>query len=924
MGKRRIELIQMFQIITITALILLAVISISFNIISSSKEFKKQAETMRQDFLAQKKALIKREVMRAVTLVNEQRSYAEEEAHRIVKQRTNEAVIIAENIYQQNKKNHSDNEIKKMILDALREIRFAQGTGYYFITRLDGQEVLFADKPELEGKNLLDLLDPEGNHVIKEMISIARTAGAGFYEYSWTKPNSTGNNHKKVAYVKKFEPFNWFVGTGLYIEDIESRMKKELLSLLSKVSFGNSGYIFVDSLSGDALVTKGTVLPGNQKVWELYKKSPEKIKIAFKQARTKALNPEGGYVYYTIGKKVNSDQEFSKVAFIFGIPDWQWFIGAGVYLDEVEHEIAALQSRLKQQQRDQIYLSLSVTIGLVFIVLFLFYLVSRRLKNDLKSFVQSFDQAANEGKEIDNSRIYFPSLRHVAENVNTVLQEKKVALEQLLESEDRFRTLTELLPEAVFETDTQLNVTYSNQRAFELFGYTREDLDRGLESLQMFAPEERERLMQNVAAQFRGEKDYSTEYLALKKDGTIFPALFHVSPIIKNGKTEGLRGIAIDLTKIRQSEEEILKLRKLESVGVLAGGIAHDFNNLLAGLFGNIELAKRFLSASHKSYKYLDSAGVSMERATGLTQQLLTFAKGGSPIKETLSIDGIIAETAKFSLRGSNVKLTLDIASDLWLIDADKGQLSQVISNLVINGKQAMPGGGFITISAKNITTDKGRQVQISVQDQGIGIAPQHLDKIFDPYFSTKQQGSGLGLASCYSIITKHGGTIRVTSELNHGTLFTITLPASTKDSEFSETAPEQTEKSRDSGARILILEDEEMVQQMAAAMLVEMGHRVDVAGHGDEAIEMWQQAKRDATPYDIVICDLTIPGGMGGQEVAREILKDDPQAKLIVSSGYANDPIMANHTDHGFTGRIAKPYHFEELREEVERVLAV
>ena len=267
--------------------------------------------------------------------------------------------------------------------------------------------------------------------------------------------------------------------------------------------------------------------------------------------------------------------------------------------------------------------------------------------------------------------------------------------------------------------------------------------------------------------------------------------------------------------------------------------------------------------------------------------------------------------------------MQLDIAPDLQLVDADKGQISQVISNLVINAKQAMPDGGIITIKAENIETVEGKQVQVIVQDQGVGIAPQHMDKVFDPYFSTKQQGSGLGLASCYSIINKHNGTITAESELNQGTTFTLTLPA-VEEVEKILNAAQDTDLSADSttGARILVLDDEVLVQQMSGAMLEEMGHQVDYAVHGEEAISKYQAAREKQQGYDIVICDLTIPGGIGGQEAAQQILKINPQAKLIVSSGYATDPIMASYSEYGFQGRVTKPYGFAELQKVVQQTL--
>jgi len=365
-----------------------------------------------------------------------------------------------------------------------------------------------------------------------------------------------------------------------------------------------------------------------------------------------------------------------------------------------------------------------------------------------------------------------------------------------------------------------------------------------------------------------------------------------------------------------------LKVKKLESIGLLAGGIAHDFNNLLTGLYGNIELAKMFLSSDHKSYKQLESAERSMENAINLTKQLLTFAKGGDPIKENLSIGEVITESAQFSIRGSRAKLRTNIPPDLWLVEADKGQLSQVISNLVINADQAMPTGGMIAITAKNKEGLESKYVQINVRDEGIGIAPQYIEKVFDPYFSTKQKGSGLGLAITHSIIKKHNGRITVNSQLNHGTTFTIYLPAVDKVEEKTIEKPSVEANRTAVSAQILVMDDEEMVRRVIGAILCELGYKVSYAIDGQEAVAKYQASSKNGTPFDVVITDLTIPGGMGGEAAAQEILKIDPQAKIIVSSGYATNPIMANYKAHGFKGIAVKPYSIEALQNVIQQAL--
>ena len=376
-----------------------------------------------------------------------------------------------------------------------------------------------------------------------------------------------------------------------------------------------------------------------------------------------------------------------------------------------------------------------------------------------------------------------------------------------------------------------------------------------------------------------------------------------------------------DVTERQRIEQELLKVKKLESLGLLAGGIAHDFNNLLTGLYGNLELVKLIVPSDHRASKYLKQAEKSMERAIRLTDQLLTFAKGGDPIKDTLALGEVIVETAEFSLHGTAVKLQTDIDSDLWLVEADKGQISQVISNLVINAQQAMPTGGTLTIAAKNVRAAETKQVQITVQDEGTGIPTQYLDKIFDPYFSTKQKGSGLGLASCYSIIDKHNGRIYVESELNQGTIFTVTLPATERESDnpFSKEANGKTI----GAARILVLDDEELIRETIGSMLEMMGHHVEFAVDGSGLVDKYQQNFNEGSGFDIVITDLTIPGGMGGQEAAQKILKIDPKANLIVSSGYAHDPIMADYQAYGFRGIVVKPYQFIKLQTVVNQLLS-
>jgi len=385
--------------------------------------------------------------------------------------------------------------------------------------------------------------------------------------------------------------------------------------------------------------------------------------------------------------------------------------------------------------------------------------------------------------------------------------------------------------------------------------------------------------------------------------------------------------VATDITEKVRTEQELIKAKKLESVGVLAGGIAHDFNNILVGILGNIDLALHDDRLNDDTRNLLRNAEKASYQARGLTRQLLTFAKGGEPVKETASLIEVVQESANFVLHGDKTACEFSFPDNLWFVEIDKGQVSQVVHNIILNASSAMPDGGIVEVSFKNadIVHDhkmlkKGRYVKISIKDHGIGISTDLLEKIFDPYFSTKKEGSGLGLAISHSIIAKHGGHIAAASTPGQGTTFTIYLPASAdqtipQDKSVKETIITQTLK-------ILVMDDEEVVRDILKTLLASMGHEVILAEEGREAIDTYQEAIKRSQPIDLIIMDLTIPGGMGGKEAIHEILAIDPKAKVIVSSGYSNDPIMANFRNYGFSAAIAKPYKMSELTNVINQLL--
>ncbi len=506
------------------------------------------------------------------------------------------------------------------------------------------------------------------------------------------------------------------------------------------------------------------------------------------------------------------------------------------------------------------------------------------------------------------------------------ITERKEAEQANLRSEARHRMLFEQSMDGIMVV-AEGRIESVNQAFCQIHSSRREELI-GTNPKDLIYKEDQAKAMERIKQLLKGDESLEeTTYRAQRSDGSFIWAEVRSSPFTWEGK-KMFQSIIRDITDRKKAEEEMQKSEKLESLSILAGGIAHDFNNILTGILGNISLAKINVSEGNKIAKILLEAENAAIRAKSLTQQLLTFAKGGVPVKNVISIADLIRDSASFALRGSRVKCHFSIARNLWTVAVDEGQMSQVINNLIINADMAMPEGGIITVNVGNITLTRdnpvplpeGRYIQIDIVDEGIGIKKDHLAKIFDPYFTTKQKGSGLGLATSYSIVKKHRGHIIVDSILGSGTTFTLYLPAAES---IAKKKKELKPSKLKTSLKVLIMDDDESIRTVLTKMLHYMGSQTVAAKDGREAIKIYQKQKRLNKPFDVVIMDLTVPGGMGGRETIANLLKIDPKVKAIVSSGYSNDPIIANYSKYGFQGFVTKPFKLEELAKILKQVIS-
>lgn len=508
---------------------------------------------------------------------------------------------------------------------------------------------------------------------------------------------------------------------------------------------------------------------------------------------------------------------------------------------------------------------------------------------------------------------------------------KRIAQALAIEKEQLATTLRSI-GDGVVTTDIDGKIVLMNRVAEELTGCKFEHV-RGKPLTEVLVFEQNDsphaqELMSRVFTS-RTAMELPKEVYLLAKSGRQHIVSVNAAPLMAPG-SDDVVGVVLavrDATDRHRLEEERLKASKLESVGLLAGAIAHDFNNILTAIMGNISLAKLYTQSGDKIFDRLTEAEKASVWAKDLTQQLLTFAKGGAPVKKTAMVADLVRDAASFATRGSHARCEFDFAAGCAPVEVDEGQMRQVIHNLVLNAQQAMPQGGRIklstcmtTVKPDTLPLPPGEYVNIRCEDEGVGIAPENLPKIFDPYFTTKQRGSGLGLATSYSIIKKHDGLIVATSEVGRGTCFNIYLPPSNQPVPAALNEAPQAEAG--GSARVLVMDDEAFIRDLLRRLFSFFNYEVDFAEDGEQALEAYKKALADNRRYDVVIMDLVIPGGMGGRETIQHLLKLDPNACAVVSSGYSNDPIMADYRKYGFAGAVAKPYKNEELRSVVQKLV--
>jgi PAS domain S-box-containing protein len=912
------------------SMVILAVISVAlvgyFWIMNEHERFKKEETTLREEYVAAQESLIKNETEQVLDYVEFKISQAETRLKQIIRNRTNEAYDIAINLYNQHKATRNPDELKKIIKDALRPIRYNNQRGYYFVTRLDGVEILFADRPEMEGLNLIDMQDTQGKFVIRDMIAIIRKSGEGFYDYTWTKPNKSGKGFPKVAFIKHFEPFDWLIGTGEYLDEVVNDIQQEVLARIENITFGDDGYIFAVQWDGLSLVApqKGKNM--------IDLTDANGVKIA--QELIKASKSGGGYVRYVM-PKFDRDTTYNKLSYTKAISDWEWSIGAGVNMDRIETVIdqkkAALQARVKS---DFLKILLILTAILIFILLTA-KIVSNRMRKGFNLFSAFFSKAATESTKIDSLNWHFKEFETLARSANRMVSQRNMAEAALRKSERSYRELVQSANSIIMRMDTEGRVIFFNTYAQNFFGYRKEDII-GKNVIGTIVPE-RDRAGFDLVSMIKDigvhpERYVSNENENIRRNGERVRVTWMNKAIYDDaGNVSEILCVGIDVTEKWQLEKRLAQAQKMEAIGTLAGGIAHDFNNILSAIIGYTELSLIDIPKGSALQNNLQQVLKAGGRAKELVRQILAFSRQGESELVPVKVSLIVNEALKL-LRASlpaTIKIRHNIKSHLSVL-TDPTNIHQVLMNLCTNASFAMQAdGGVLEVSLNDVDLDAdfarqhpdvkpGKFIRLMIKDAGCGMTPEATERIFDPFFTTKKvgQGTGMGLSVVHGIIKSHGGTILVESSPGKGSAFSVFLPAI--ETEVADQA-NQAQLVITGNERILFVDDEDFQADIGKRMLGRLGYRVTAKTSSVEALDLFRQTPDE---FDLVITDMTMPD-MTGDVLARKLISIRPDIPIIACTGYSERINPDIVKEIGIKEMAMKPVVMKDIAQMIQRVLA-
>ena len=903
-----------------------------FWIYQEQKQFRDESSKLRSDFIESQRRFIKNEVEKAVEYIAYKKSKTDKRVRQQIKSRVYEAHALATHVCDFYQCNHNEEELAHMVRKTLGAMRYNNARGYYFATSLTGTETLLTHRPEPEGNAANNIQDTQGRYIIKEMIQIAKEKEEGFYEYFWTKPEVEGKSFPKISFVKRFEPLNWLIGTGEYLDEMEKEIGKEVLEGISNVRFGKDGYLFVFKYDGTYVSHIAPKYIGKNMINVT---DPNGVKIN-RRLLEAAKVPEGVFVNY-VWKKPSSGEEVPKLGFAKAFDAWGWIVGTGVYMDDVEKTVNDKLAAHKAGVKKQITFILALfAISILITILILRYFL-KNIKTGIEIFAQFFKKSAVSNEKINPSGIPFSEFRTLADLSNKMVDDRKRKDRDLRESEERFRNLSHATFEGIVLHDDG-HIIQANEQFYKMFGYTREELaDKDILGI-LVTPDSVDMMKSKVDSGNLGPCPY--EVTGLKKDQSTFPVEIRVRVMAYHGRNvrmAAMRDLSEQKTAQAQKEEleaRLQRAEKMEAIGTLAGGVAHDLNNVLTGLVGYPDLILMNLAEDSNLRKPILTIQNSGKRAAAIVQDLLTLARRGLAVSEVVNLNDIVndylnsPEYKKLKSFYPKAEFKTDLQEGLLSIMGSPVHLSKTIMNLVSNAVESLHDGGRVFISTKNRYIDtcikgydevrEGDYVILSVADNGSGISEDDLEKIFEPFYTKKamgRSGTGLGMAVVWGTVKDHDGYINVESKKGKGSRFTLFFPVTRQEPE--EKGVWSIDDCMGNAEKILIVDDVLQQRQVASDLLESLGYTVNAVSSGEDAVEYMK-----TNTADLIILDMIMDPGIDGLDTYKAILELNPGQRAIIASGFSETDRIKEAQRLGAGEYLRKPYTLEKIGMAVKKAL--
>ncbi len=946
--KKRTSIFTLFLFIMLASVFSATLVMGSFWVKTEYEGYRDELETLRSQAVRGKRSLIKEKVEEVLRYIEYQKGTTEARLKSTIKSRVEEAHVMAERIVSLNRGRLTRRGMERHVIESLRTVRFNRGRGYYFATEMTGVERLFADKPEMENRNLINMRTADGRYMIREMLALAKNKGEGFIRYLWTKPGEKGNMFPKISYIKYFKPFDWVIGTGEYLDTVEEDIQEEVLDWIKNIRFGKNGYVFVLNLEGKTLSSgfrEGVIEDTATRVW-----GPERQKMIDDFVRASA-KPGGTFVKYKWEKPDKRGMVFNKETFLKRFKDWQWIIGAGVYMDEIENLVLEKRSELRATIRSRLYSILFIAAVLYAVSFAIFWIARKRLGKSFGEFISFFKKAAMEDVSIDPNRFDLREFFMLAEQADIMIAERRKFRERLRKSgeilEDRvlertrelaearnlIREVIDSLPSAVVRVDNRLRVLWMNSSATERFGIDAEQFS-GYDIFTILPMLER---VKSILKKSVHENERAIEKITIQSAEREDIFQVTVNPLVAEHHTSGAVVIVDEITGIEKREQQLRQMQKMETVNNLAGGLAHDFNNLLGGISGSTELLKLFLGKEsledrEKINSFLKTLSDSTDRAADMVKRLLMLSRKHELSVKRFDLRESISNTIRLAKDSfpKSVQLENRAGDEPLTMEGDPYQIEQLLLNICLNSSHAMTimrenldeQGGILRVKTDTVEADDGfcslfpdavygklyRKVEIG--DTGIGMTREVISRMFEPFFTTKKEksGSGLGLSMVYNIVRQHNGFIDVRSTPGKGTVMTVYFPAAEGDPEAIGKRGEL--KLKRGRGKVLVVDDEQVIRAVTSEMVRQLGYETEVFPGGKEIIS-WLEENEDFN--GLIILDIAMPG-MNGYETFIRIKEMMAQTSVLFASGSEPDEKIRTLIERGDAQFARKPVDIEKL----------